>query len=61
MYICHLNSIIMSVYDIDGTCTSVTDYDVLIDSEYYNRDYDDVNWEEPIDNEIKPQTDILFE
>ena len=51
----------MSIYDIDGTCTSVTDYDVLIDSEYYNRDYDDVDWEDPIDNEIKPQTDILFE
>lgn len=52
----------MCIYGIDGTCTSVTDYDVLIDSEYYNQDYDDVDWEEPIDNELnKPQTDILFE
>ena len=53
----------MCIYDIDGSCTTVTDYDVLIESEYYNRDYDDVDFEEPIDNEIKPQTesDILFE
>ena len=53
----------MSIYDIDGSCTSVTDYDVLIESEYYNHDYDEVGWEEPIDNEIKSQTesDILFE
>ena len=57
------NSIIMSIYDIDGSCTTMTDYDVLIESEYYNRDYDEVGFEEPIDNEIKPQTesDILFE
>lgn len=51
----------MSIYDIDGSCTSVTDYDVLIDSEYYNHDYDYSVFEEPIDNEIEPQTDILFE
>lgn len=51
----------MSIYDIDGTCTSVTDYDVLIDSEYYNHDYDEIGWEDPIDNEINTQTDILFE
>lgn len=52
----------MSIYDIDGTCTSVTDYDVLIDSEYYNRDYDEIGWEDPIDNEVNnTQTDILFE
>lgn len=53
----------MSIYNIDGTCTSVTDYDVLIESEYYNCDYDDVGFEEPIDNEIETQTesDILFE
>lgn len=57
------NSIIMSIYYIDGSYTNITDYDVLIESEYYNNDYDDINWEEPIDNEIKPQTesDILFE
>lgn len=51
----------MCIYGIDGTCTSVTDYDVIIDSEYYNQDYDEVGWEEPIDNEINSQTDVLFE
>jgi len=53
----------MSKYYIDGSCTNVTDYDVLIESEYYNRDYDYSVFEEPIDNEIKLQTesDILFE
>ena len=53
----------MSIYDIDGSCTSVTDYDIQIESEYYNRDYDYSVFEEPIDNEIETQTesDILFE
>lgn len=51
----------MSIYNIDGTYTSVTDYDVLIESEYYNHDCDEVGWEEPIDNEVESQTNILFE
>jgi len=51
----------MCIYDFDGDCTNVDDYDVQIESEFYNRDYDEVGFEEPIDNEIKPQTDILFE
>ena len=55
------NSSVMCIYDIDGSCTTVTDYDVLIESEYYNRDYDYSVFEEPIDNEVEPQTDILFE
>ena len=51
----------MSIYDIDGSCTNLDDFNVEIESAYYDKDYDDVGFEEPIDNEIEPQTDILFE
>ena len=39
---------------------NVNDYDVQIDADYYNHDYDDVDFLNHQENEI-PQTDILFE
>lgn len=35
------------------------DYDVQIDSEYYNNDYDDVDTQQEEEN--REETDILFE
>lgn len=51
----------MSIYYVDGDFQTITDYDIMIESEYYDRDYDDISFEEPIDNEINIQTDIVFE
>lgn len=53
----------MSIYDIDGSYTNLDDFNVEIESAYYDKDYDEVGFEEPIDNEINNQTesDILFE
>lgn len=51
----------MTTIDFDGNYAISDDYDVLIELEYYSRDYDDVDSEESIDNDIKAQTDILFE
>ena len=52
----------MSEYTFNGEITNLDEYDVEIDSTYYDKDYDDVGFEEPTDNEVLiPQTDILFE
>ena len=39
---------------------NVNDYDIQIDANYYNQDYDDVDFLNHQENET-PQTDILFE
>lgn len=36
----------------------IEDFDVQIESDYYNNDYDDVDTQE---EEIREETDILFE
>lgn len=36
----------------------IEDFDVQIESDYYNKDYDDVDTQE---EEIREETDILFE
>lgn len=37
----------------------ITDFDVQIESDYYNKDYDDVDSQQ--EEEIKEESDILFE
>lgn len=39
---------------------NVNDYDIQIDADYYNHDYDDVDFMNHQENETH-QTDILFE
>ena len=39
---------------------NVNDYDIQIDADYYNHDYDDIDFINHQENET-PQTDILFE
>lgn len=40
---------------------SIGDYDVQIDAEYYNTDYDLVELKNQSEQSEKPQSDILFE
>lgn len=51
----------MTTIDFDGNYAISNDYDILIESEYYNRDYDEVDSEESFNGELNAQTDILFE
>ena len=51
----------MTTNDFDGNYAISDDYDILIESEYYSRDYDEVDSEESFGDDIKSQTDILFE
>ena len=46
----------MCIYDDDNV--TISDYDIFIDTEYYNHDYDEISIEE---QEETNQTDILFE
>lgn len=39
---------------------NINDYDIHIDADYYNHDYDDVDFMNHQKNET-PKTDILFE
>ena len=54
------NYIIMCTNTPNDDNVNINDYDIQIDADYYNHDYDDVDFMNHQENET-PQTDILFE
>ena len=53
------NSTDMCIYNIESDNISLTEYDVPIDSQLYNHDYDEIDVLEEQENNT--ESDILFE